>query len=252
MKFKPVFFLIILILLISFLSSKVFGPLRYLSYPYDVLSLLTTKVADAISSEWQAITWKKKKFEEIEGEIASLTERLVEYENIKRENALLKELLGLKDSEKRIVTFARVIRRGLARWTNAVVIDKGESQGVRKDMAVITPKGLVGKVLMANRDFSEVLLLDDVNFRVAVRLLGNRSEGIASGTGQGVIVRYVPRDVEIIKGDWVITSGLDGIFPEGILVGYVSEIREREFFREISLKTSQDLKGLEFVAVVSR
>lgn len=252
MKFKPVFLLIILILLISFLSSKVFGPLRYLSYPYDLLSLLTTKISDTLSSEWQAITWKKKRLKEIEDEIASLTERLVEYENIKRENILLKELLGLKGSEKRIVTFARVIRRGVARWTSAVVIDKGEDEGVRKDMAVITPKGLVGKVLMANRDFSEVLLLDDVNFRIAVRFLGSRSEGIASGTGQGVTVRYVPKDVEIIKGDWVITSGLDGIFPEGILVGYVSEVREKEFFREVSLKTSQDLKGLEFVAVLSR
>ncbi|MCX7794440.1 MAG: rod shape-determining protein MreC [Thermodesulfovibrionales bacterium] len=252
MKFKPVFLLIILIIVISFTTSKVFGPLKFLSYPYDFLSLLTSEITDTVSSEWRAFTLKKKRLREIEQDVALLTERLAEYENIKRENIILKELLGLKDSEKKIIAFARVIRRGIARWTSAVVIDKGEADGLKKDMAVITPKGLTGKILVANRDFSEVLLLDDVNFRVAVRFLGSRTEGIATGTGQGVIVKYVPKDAEIIKGDWVITSGLDGLFPEGILVGYVADIRDREFFKEVSLKTSQDLRGLEFVAVISR
>lgn len=252
MNFKPVFFLILLVIFISFLSSKVFGPLKYISYPYDLLSLISSKAVHTFSRQWQVLSWKKEKIESLQKEIDILTERLAEYENIKRENIILKELLGIKGVQKKIVTFAGVIRRGLARWSNAIVIDKGESDGIKKDMTVITPRGLVGKVLVANKGFSEVLLLDDSNFRVAVRFLGTRTEGIATGTGYGVVVKYVPKDTEIIKDDWVITSGLDGIFPEGILVGYVSGIKERELFKEVTLRTAQDLRSLEFVAIVTR
>ncbi len=252
MKFKPVFFLILLIIFISFLSSRVFGPLKYISYPYDFLSLISSKVVHTASNQWQLLSWKKEKIESIEKEIDLLTERLAEYENIKRENILLKELLGLREVQKKTVTFAGVIRRGLARWSNAIVIDKGESDGIKKDMTVITPRGLVGKILVANKDFSEVLLLDDSNFRVAVRFLGTRTEGIATGTGHGVVIKYVPKDAEVIKDDWVITSGLDGIFPEGILVGYVSGIKEKELFKEVTLRTAQELRSLEFVAIVTR
>ncbi|MFN3740360.1 MAG: rod shape-determining protein MreC [Thermodesulfovibrionales bacterium] len=252
MKFKPVFFLILLVIFISFLSSKVFGPLKYISYPYDLLSLSISKGFHVLSDQWQLLSWKKEKIESIKKEMDLLTERLAEYENIKRENILLKELLSLRESQKKTVTFASVIRRGLARWSDAIVIDKGESDGIKKDMVVITPRGLVGKVLVANNDFSEVLLLDDSNFRVAVRFLGTRTEGIATGTGHGVVIKYVPKDAEVIKGDWVITSGLDGIFPEGILVGYVADIREKEVFKEVILRTAQDLRSLEYVAIVTR
>ncbi len=252
MKFRPVFFLILLVLFISFLSSRVFGPLKYISYPYDLLSMISSKAFHALSKEWQILSWKKEKIESLEKERDLLTERLAEYENIKRQNILLKELLGIKESEKKIVTFAGVIRRGLARWSNAIVIDKGESDGIKKDMTVITPRGLVGKILIANKDFSEVLLLDDSNFRVAVRFLQTRTEGIATGTGHGVVIKYVPKDAEVIKDDWVITSGLDGIFPEGIPVGYVSGIKEKELFKEVTIKTAQDLRSLEFVAIVTK
>lgn len=252
MRFRPVFFVLIIIIFLSFFTSKVLGPFKYLSYPYDLLSLVSSRIWQNVTDLYQTVTWKKKRIESLETEVSNLAERLIEYENIKRENILLKELLGLKDSQKKIVTFARVIRRGLSRWSSAVVIDKGEKDGVRKDMAVITSRGLVGKVIAVNRDFSEILLLDDSNFRVAVRFMGSRAEGIASGTGYGVIVRYVSKEAEVINNDWVITSGLDGIFPEGLLVGYVTDIKEQGFFNEVSLRTSQNLRGLEFVCVVSR
>jgi rod shape-determining protein MreC len=252
MKFRPTFLVLVIIIFLSFFTSKVLGPFKYLSYPYDLLSLVSSRMWQNVTDIYQTVTWKKKRIESLETEVSNLAERLIEYENIKRENILLKELLGLKDSQKKIVTFARVIRRGLSRWSSAVVIDKGEKDGVRKDMAVITSRGLVGKVIAVNRDFSEILLLDDSNFRVAVRFMGSRAEGIASGTGYGVIVRYVSKEAEVINNDWVITSGLDGIFPEGLLVGYVTDIKEQGFFNEVSLRTSQNLRGLEFVCVVSR
>jgi len=251
MKFKPVFVVLVIIVFVSFLTSRVLGPFKYISYPFDLVSLFSTNIYHIFSDAFKTLSLKREKIEALEKEIDLLNMRLIEYESIKRENALLKELLSLKDSEKKVVAFAKVIRRGLHRWSSGIVIDKGEEDGVRKDMAVITPKGLIGKVLFTNRNFSEVLLLDDSNFRVAVRFLGSRAEGIATGTGRGVIVKYVPLDAEIIKNDWVLTSGLDGIFPEGLLVGYVSEIKEKEFFKEVAIKTSQDLRSLEFVGVVS-
>ena len=251
MKLRPVFIALVIILLGSFLTSRVVGPFKYLSYPFDLLNLMGTKALHGVKEAWQIIKWKKERIENLEKEVELLTERLVDYEKIKRENILLKELLGLKDSSKKVVTFARVIRRGLARWTSGIVIDKGEEDGVKKDMTVITPRGLVGKVLVTNNNFSEVLLLDDPNFRIAVRFLSSGNEAIASGTGHSVIVKYVPKEARIVENDWVISSGLDGLFPEGLLIGYVTGIKEKEFFKEVTVKTSQDLRSIEFVSVVA-
>lgn len=101
-------------------------------------------------------------------------------------------------------------------------------------MPAITLNGLAGKVISTSPHFSEILLLTDTNFSVAVRVERTRSEGIVSGTGTNMcILKYIPVEEDIMVGDRLITSGTDGIFPEGIKVGVVKKIEKKKgfFFR---------------------
>ncbi len=141
------------------------------------------------------------------------------------ENRRLKELLKFRDTQPSAVANARVIARGLDNWAHTVLIDKGSRDGVAREMAAVTPKGLAGKVVSVSDGYATLLLLSDINFAAAVRLQGTRKEGVLAGTGSGkCVLKYMPYEEEVKPGDIVITSGLDSLFPQGIPAGYVSKV----------------------------
>ncbi len=122
-------------------------------------------------------------------------------------------------------------------------------------MAVITPQGLVGKIYSVHDYYSEVLLLKDSNFSVAVRLQNSRREGVISGTGNDYcLLKYVPPEENVEIGEVVITSGFDGIFPEGLPVGVVSKVKKEgiEFFQYIEVRPFQSSEKTEDVIVMKR
>lgn len=169
------------------------------------------------------------------------------------ENKRLKNLLNLKETKKEIVTIAKVIQRGSNKFFKTIWIDKGNNHGVKKDMVVITLNGLIGKVIFTSANFSEVLLLTDSNFSVAVRVERTRLEGIVSGTGANnlCILRYVPLEEDVIIGDSLITSGMDGIFPQGIKVGVVGKIEKKVgFTQNIEVIPYQSDSKIEEVAII--
>lgn len=251
MRVKKVFWILIFILLISFITSKVLPPFRYLSYPFDLVSSIYSRISLSTKEGLRAFVTGKSEIKRLREERDVLLARIVDYENIKLENNRLTELLKLKEREKRIYTFARVIRRGIGRWINTVVIDKGSKDGIKKDMTVMTARGLAGKVFSVRENFSEVILMNDALFRVSVRLMNSRAEGIAAGEGKRIVVKYVPLEVQdISKGEAVITSGLEGIFPPGIPVGFISNIKDGQFFKEIELLPAQDMYSIEEVVIL--
>ncbi len=119
-------------------------------------------------------------------------------------------------------------------------------------MPAITLNGLAGKVISTSPHFSEILLLTDTNFSVAVRVERTRSEGIVSGTGTNMcILKYIPVEEDIMVGDRLITSGTDGIFPEGIKVGVVKKIEKKKgFFQNIDVVPYQSDLTIEEVAII--
>src|SRR5271169_4870348 len=124
-------------------------------------------------------------------------------------------------------------------------------------MAVMTPQGLVGKVYSVRDSYSDVLLLQDANFSVAVRLQNSRHEGVVSGTGNGngyCLLKYVPPEENVEKGEVVITAGFDGIFPEGLPVGVVSKVKKEgiEFFQYIEVRPFQASEKVEEVIVLKQ
>lgn len=122
-------------------------------------------------------------------------------------------------------------------------------------MVAVTPLGPVGKVNRVFDTDASIVLLTDVNSSVAVRLQSSRVGAILEGTGDGTCsLKYVYKSAEVKTGERVVTSGLDGIFPEGLLVGYVSEVRKEdgEMFQLIRVLPAQDLNAIEEVVILKR
>ncbi len=222
-----------------------------ISYPYRALNEFTSNADITIRRMLSAFDENKL----LRKEVNQLLLEKQQYREIILENERLKALLSFKEQEPRYVTAARVIARGPDRLLNIVIIDKGEKNGIEKGMAVITPQGLIGKVYSVRDSFSDVLLLKDSNFSVAVRLQNSRREGVVSGAGYDYcLLKYVPPEENVVKGDVVITSGFDGIFPEGLPVGVISKVRKEgiEFFQYIEVKPFQSSDKLEDVIVLKR
>jgi rod shape-determining protein MreC len=182
-------------------------------------------------------------------------EERTRYKDAALENERLRTLLELKSRRADYVAAAEVFARDPTNWFQILWINKGISSGVTKDMVAVTPLGLVGRTHRVFNERANVILITDVNSSVAVRLESSRVEGILEGNGDNKChLRYVSKDFDVAAGENIITSGLDGIYPEGILAGYVSLVdRESgEAFQLIEVTPAQPLDRVEEVAILKR
>ena len=221
------------------------------SYPYYKLSELKSNIGITIRRV-------RNTYEEnmlLRKEANQLLLEKQQYREIIFENKRLKDLLALKEREPKSLATARVIARGSDKLLKLVILDKGEESGIEKGMAVITPLGLIGKIYSVSASFSDVLLLRDPNFSVAVRLQNSRHEGVLSGTGNNYCrLKYISPEENVEKGEVVITSGVDGIFPEGMPVGVVSKVQKEgiDFYQYIEVRPFQSSDKLEEVMVLKQ
>ena len=139
------------------------------------------------------------------------------------------------------------------------MIDKGSKDGIKKDMAVITKHGLVGKISRVYSHSSEIKLItcDDVNFKVSVAIQTNSGDSYAILNGYDakrelVTVTGVDKMSDVKKGDTITTSGLGGMFPSGIYIGVVEEVKDDKYdlSKTLYIKTSQDFNNIHYVTVL--
>ncbi len=169
----------------------------------------------------------------------------------------LQALLAFKEQFISQTMAAQVIGESGSEQSRLIYLDKGYSDGIRPDMAVITADGVVGKVLRAdpaNRHVAQVLLIDDQTSGVGALLDKTRLQGILRGTPSGeVVLEKVMSDETVPSGEQVLTSGGDGIFPKGLLVGRVTKVTPgSELFLNIRVRPAADLSRLEEVLVVTK
>ncbi len=198
---------------------------------------------------------KERRIRELEKQVRSLKRQLAGTYALSLENARLKALLGLKEHTPKYVATANVISRGASGWQNTFIIDAGSREGIEKDMTAISPDGLAGKVTGVDKGFSRVLLINDIRFAAAVRIERLGQEAIFAGNGglKDCDLKYVTSDIGVKKGDVLTTSGLDGLFPAGIRVGYVSGISGGDgFFQEVQVTPYTDTTRLEAVTIIRK
>jgi rod shape-determining protein MreC len=145
---------------------------------------------------------------------------------------------------------ARIIGNGTATSAQVVFIDRGSTSGVEKGMAVVTPDGVVGKVISVYPLASQVLLITDPTFAVGVESQKGHVHGSLQCSGTNCMVDYVQNEEKVDGGEWFYTSGEDRIFPKGFPVGTVSSVKPGQFMKEIHLNLSGSPGGADEVLVV--
>jgi rod shape-determining protein MreC len=166
----------------------------------------------------------------------------------------LQALLGFKEQFVSQTLAAQVIGTSGSDASRIVYIDKGTSDGVRDNMAVITADGVVGKIAKAFSSTSQVLLISDQSWGAGGILTQSRLQGIVKGTQAGdVQMAYIMSDNQIKPGEPIVTSGGDRIFPKGLAIGSVREVSPgKDLFLNIRVKPAADLNRLEEVLVITK
>lgn len=179
---------------------------------------------------------------------------LTQSDEVRLENERLRLLLDFKEAQKFATLPARVIAEDASSWFRTVMIDKGGDQGVVEGMPVVVAEGVVGRVVRSSPRFSRVLLITDASSAIASLLQDNRARGICRGQGEQMVFDFVLRQEEVRVGDRVVTSGMGGVFPKGLVVGNVESVDRQEYglFQAIEVAPSVDFSHLEEVLVLLR
>jgi rod shape-determining protein MreC len=167
-------------------------------------------------------------------ETVHLQARLRVLENLQQENLYLRQQLEFRDQQAEHLIACRVSARPISGWWQSVRLNKGTEDGVDSDRAVISSDGLVGRTAAVSRHTADVLLVSDPACKVSARVARTGSFGIVSGYGtnrEGYPVarmRFIHKDIPVRAGDAVVTSGLGGVFPKDILIGYIKSVEMEE------------------------
>ena len=190
--------------------------------------------------------------ERLRREMAGLQVRLQQEQALASQTRTLQELLDLRARTPLQTTGAALIGGGASPDFRTVTIDKGTDDGLRPDMAVIAPAGVVGRVIMPSGRAAKVQLLIDRNAAAGALIERSRAQGVVVGTGADRLrMDYVPSASDVKVGDRVVTSGIDGIYPKGFVIGQIESIgRGAGTYSDVVIRPAVEFPTLEEVLVV--
>ena len=199
------------------------------------------------------LTSVQRENETLKRELQTQQVRMQEIRALAQQSESLRQLLELRQRAGVETIASEVIGAGAATDVRAYTIDKGSSDGVLKDMAVISPAGVVGRVILSSRRAAHVQLLIDRNAAAAALIERTRAQGIVLGQGgDALLMDYVPGTADVKQGDMVVTSGIDAVYPKGFVIGTVDIVeRGPGTFHKITVRPAVDFSRLEEVLVVS-
>jgi rod shape-determining protein MreC len=186
--------------------------------------------------------------EELRNENGELKLTISQLQSKAAEADRLAVLLNFRQSHEKVpMVMARVI--GTASHT--LEIDRGERDGIRRNMAVITPDGAVGKIIESYRDTAQVLLLSDKEGGAGAMLVSSRIQSPVKGTGEPMLsMSYVAAEETVNAGEKIVTSGMDKIFPRDVPIGTVLDVKQGNPFKQIRVRPAAKLDRLEEVIVL--
>jgi rod shape-determining protein MreC len=191
----------------------------------------------------------------LKAQIARLTAERARTAELRAENKRLAALLELKQALGLDAVAADVIGSDATGLSRTLVVSRGSEGGLKPGMAVLSNEGVVGKIIATSPHASRVLLIDDHNSALDSFDQRSRARGIIAGVpDDGLTMKYVDRAEDLKPGDALVTSGLDGIFPRGLLVGYVSTVRRGGpgLFLNVDVSPAVNFRRLEQVLIVTQ
>ena len=259
--------IIILVALIGFSlreRSKLSWPEQFVKDTTGWVQSLVSKPANYIAGFFENLQDLQNTYEENK-ELKSRVEKIAsleaEVQALKKENNELRDVLGEKTNLRDYETQpAAVIGRNPDRWHEMIIIDKGKLKGIKKNMAVITANGLIGKVKSVNQFSSSVQLLSamDPKNRISAVILGKTNVyGFVQGFDDKqklLLIKSIPSGAEVKKGQTVTTSGLGGVFPGGLMIGKVVDVKTDQYgLNQTALvKPGADFYDIQNVIVIKR
>ena len=228
------------------------GLLSAVAYPFQKIFSGTY---NGVSSVWNNYIYLIG-LKETNDEQKDIILKLVEENNTLREslheNQRLKDLLSLKEESSFETVAARVMTYNIGAWTKTIKINRGERDGIADDMPLISPEGMVGRIIKTSKRSAEALLITDPRSSIDVMLQRTRVRAVAEGDGSGGLTLKYIRDLEDIRvGDEVVTAGLSGIFPRKLPVGVVTKVEagDDNFFQRVFIKPHTEILKLEEVLI---
>ena len=221
-----------------------------------------TSAVSGVQDGWQnyfALQQIREDNEALRQEVAQLRIALQQERALAQQSRTLQQLLDLQGAAGLKTTAAAVIGSGPDAFFRTITIDKGTQDGLGRDMAVIAPAGVVGRVIMPSARASKVQLLIDRDAGAGVMIERSRATGVISGSGAtgdleyraGVLnLDYVPNTADVKVGDRVVTSGIDGIYPKGFVIGEIQSVEREAGEYRIKVRPAVDFSSLETVLVV--
>lgn len=239
--------------------TKVEGFFGRIFTPVEKLTYNISSYFSNLFASWEENRYVKEEYRRLRDLTVELQDQLVERDELSNENERLKELLDFKEDNPDFAVYgARVIGKSPGNWFNTLTIDRGSEDGVAVDMAVVTDKGLVGRVIDVGGSWAKVLSIIDSQSAVSAIAQRSRDNGTLQGDttlydGEGLCrMVYLPQDATVREGDIVITSGLGDIFPKGLPIGTIVGVENEPFavYKTALIQPGVDFKHLEEVLVI--
>ena len=168
-------------------------------------------------------------------------------------NARLRDLINFQRNISERVVAAEVIGKDPSAWFKTVIIDKGKADGLTRGLPVVISQGIVGQVIEVSNHYAKVMLIVDSNSAVDSLVQRTRARGVIKGEATAQCrLDYVLRKNDVRIADTIVSSGLDGVYPKGLRIGYVSQVIEHDanIFHEVIITPFVDFEKLEEVLVV--
>ena len=221
--------------------------------PFQKLIKQTTKSTEKLWLNYFRLVDVHHENTELKNEMHELKMANSRYRELLATQERLEELLQFKQTINRPVLAAQVTGLDPTGWFKSVIIDKGKWAGLRLDMPVVNAFGVVGRVVSVSSNYAKVLLIIDQNSAVDCLVQRSRDRGMLKGLMSEICkLDYVAKSNDITMGDIVVTSGLGGVFPKGLPVGRILDVKEisGELFKDIKIRTAVDFSKLEEVLVI--
>lgn len=221
--------------------------------PFQKASTLVIKTVQGTFQHYVFLVNLEKENRVLKQKIAELQEENHRMKEMKLANDRLRQLLQFREKNSPSMIGAEVIGQDPSSWFKSVTIDKGEKDGVKKGMAVISPTGVIGQILKTAPHYATVLLITDYNSAIDSIVQRTRAKAIVEGKGENRCqLKYLLRAEEVAVGDVVVTSGLGGNFPKGLMVGEIKKVDKKGHgvFQYAELVPSVDMTQLEEVFVI--
>ncbi len=230
------------------------GLLMELCSPIQRASTLVIKTVHGVFQHYLFLVGLQRENLKLKQKVAELEKE----NNRLREEVLasgrLHSLLQFRDKNFPSSIPALVIGKDPSSWFKSITLNRGERDGVRKGMAVIAPQGIIGQILKTSPNYSRVLLITDYNSAIDAITQRTRAKAIVEGLGENQCqLKYLRRSEEVRVGDKVITSGLTGSFPKGLMIGEIIKVEKSGdgVFQYAELVPSVDLTKLEEVLIIT-